>query len=193
MKNILLITLIMLACSMISCDKKDELTSPSEEETLTVTMPRPKGWLLGTWTATMPEYISFGQKSSFAGKKIKMILTKEHTLNIGYWYEGKIIWDEGSSNSVTFNLISPGETPYNYIQWVYDKAYDIENLYLEVHKDENNYIELSTTNLGAKGTTPVTISFDWQIKINGIYESSFFINQLVFYKQWLIFLSLLIE
>ncbi|MCX7798080.1 MAG: hypothetical protein N2249_05625 [Melioribacter sp.] len=104
-------------------------------------------------------------------------------MNIGYWYEGQLIWDEGSSNPVTFNLKSPGEIPYNYVQWVYDKEYDIENLYLEIKKDENNYIILSTTNLGSKGTSPITISFDWEIKINGIYESSYFTSPIVFYKK----------
>lgn len=182
MKYFFYFILIFFLCLICGCDKKDDLTSSTDEQ-LTVTMPRPKGWLLGTWTATMPEYSSFAQISSFAGKKIKLVLTKEHTMNIGYWYEGQLIWDDGSPNAKTFNLISPGETPYSYIEWLYDKEYDIENLYLETRKDENNYIILSTTNLGSKGTSPVSISFDWQVKINGIYESAYFINPVVFTKQ----------
>ena len=183
-KLLFFIILILLSFFISSCDKKDDLTSSNQEdEQLTVTMPRPKGWLLGTWTATMNRYLQGGVESAFAGKKIKLVLTKEHTLNIGYWYEGQLIFDDGSPNAVKFNLISPVEQPASYIEWIYDKAYDIENLYLEVKKDENNYIILTTTNLGTKGTSPVTISFDWEIKINGIYESAYFISPVIFVKQ----------
>ncbi|MDH7603575.1 MAG: hypothetical protein QHH13_01620 [Melioribacter sp.] len=184
MKKHLFFFILILLCFLISsCDKKDDLISSNQEEELTVTMPRPKGWLLGTWTATMNRYLQGGVESAFAGKKIKLVLTKEHTLNIGYWYEGQLIFDDGSPNAVTFNLKSPAEQPANYIEWIYDKAYDIENLYLEVKKNGNNYIKLTTTNLGTKGISPVTISFDWEININGIYESAYFFSPIVFVKQ----------
>lgn len=182
MKYFFYLILIFLFFCLYSCDKDDKITN-NENEILTVTMPRPKGWLLGTWTATMPEYATFAQKSAFAGKKIKLILNKENPLNIGYWYEGQLIWDEGSPDALTLSFQSPSERNANYIQWVYDKRFDIESLYIEARKDENNFIILNTTNLGTKGAKPVTISFDWQIKVNGIYESAYFINQVVFAKK----------
>lgn len=181
MKYFFYFILIFLLFFLSGCDKDNKIIN-NEDEILTVTMPRPKGWLLGTWTATMPEYATFAQKSAFAGKKIKLILNKEHTMNTGYWYEGQLIWDDGSSNAITFNFKSPAETPYTYIQWLYDSEYDIENLYLEI-RENNNYIILSTTYLGSKGVAPQTISFDWQININGVYESAYFINQIVFSKK----------
>lgn len=46
-------------------------------------------------------------------------------MNIGYWYEGQLIWDEGSADTLTLSFQSPSERNANYIQWVYDKGYDI--------------------------------------------------------------------
>ncbi|MDI6872218.1 MAG: PKD domain-containing protein [Bacillota bacterium] len=128
-------------------------------------MPRPVDWPIGTWTGTIPS------GSAFAGKQVRLVISEASSTvtgsSEGYFYRGQFTWDVGGAGEWTTSFQTPSAPGQSYTWWVYDSSNDIETFAMEVWRS-SDYVNLSTTYVGAPGTAPTRVYMWWKATINGV-------------------------